>query len=83
MTEAIETNEVMETEKRKRAPSKRFYAFNGTSVFTNWSAQQASEAIEADSDVKIYEQTQVGAYDLTADTVNHKFSVKKSISYQG
>lgn len=78
MNDSVETT----TEKRKRAPSKKFYAFDGQSVHTSLGAQEVAEMISANPELKVYEQTQVGTYDLTATTVNDKFRIKTTVAYQ-
>ena len=69
-------------EKRKRAPSKKFYAFDGKKVTTGMGLSEVAEALSANASLKIYEQVETGAYDLTAPTVNDKFKAKTIVSYQ-
>lgn len=69
-------------EKRKRAPSKKFYAFDGKKVYTNMGLTEVAEAISTNQSLKVFEQVEVGTYDLTAPSVNEKFKAKTIVSYQ-
>lgn len=72
----------MTEETRKRAPSKKFYSFDGKKVLTNMGVSEVAQALSVNQSLKVYEQVEAGEYDLTAPTVNEKFKAKTVVSYQ-